>query len=464
MIFRQDTYVKAVIISALQSAQLTASGKETMHQADLIQLVILIVLIVLSGYFSSSETALSSVNRITLKSMADGGDRRAALTLKILDDYSKMLSAILIGNNVVNLSASALATSLIIRIFGESMVSAGTAALTILIILFGEITPKNSAKTNALQISMRNAPVIQLLMTVMTPVIFVVDHLSCWIMKLTGTDPNAKQKLTESELKTYVEVGQEDGAIEGREKKIIYNVFDFGDAVAKDIMVPRIDMSCVPDDATYNDVMSVFRMEMFTRIPVYEKNAPDKIIGHLNIKDFVSLSDPSRFNLRRMLHSSYFTYEYKRTADLLKEMQQHSFGVAFVLDEYGNTVGMITLEDLVEEIVGDIRDEYDEDEKSQLRKYDDKTYLADGSMKLIDLNDALGCNFSSEDYDSIGGLIIEKLERIPQDGESVTLEDGTILQAKGIRRNRIMKVLLRFHEVPGTEETGADAESGEQEH
>ena len=228
-------------------------------------------------------------------------------------------------------------------------------------------------------------------------------------------------------------------------------------------MVPRIDMSCVPDDASYNDVMSVFRMEMFTRIPVYEKNAPDKIIGHLNIKDFVSLSDPSRFNLRRMLRSSYFTYEYKKTADLLKEMQQHSFGVAFVLDEYGNTVGMITLEDLVEEIVGDIRDEYDEDEKSQLRKYDDKTYLADGSMKLIDLNDALGCSFSSEDYDSIGGLIIEKLERIPQDGESVTLEDGTILQAKGIRRNRIMKVLLRFHEVPEREETDADAGSSEQE-
>ena len=434
-----------------------------MHQADLIQLIVLIVLIILSGYFSSSETALSSVNRITLKSMADGGNGRAALTLKILDNYSKMLSAILIGNNVVNLSASALATSLIIRLFGESMVSVGTAVLTILIILFGEITPKNAAKTNALQISMKNAPAIQFLMVVLTPVIFVVDHLSFWLMKLTGTDPHAKQKLTESELKTYVEVGQEDGAIEGREKKIIYNVFDFGDAVAKDIMVPRIDMSCVPDDASYSDVMAVFRMEMFTRIPVYEKDNPDKIIGHLNVKDFVGLSDPSRFHLRRMLHSSYFTYEYKKTADLLKEMQQHSFGVAFVLDEYGNTVGMITLEDLVEEIVGDIRDEYDEDEKSLLRKYDDKTYLADGSMKLIDLNDALGCDFSSEDYDSVGGLIIEKLERIPQDGESVTLDDGTILQAKGIRRNRIMKVLIRFREVPGTEKESKESSGSKEE-
>ncbi len=419
-----------------------------MQNSDLIQLLILVILILLSGYFSSAETALSTVNRITLKSLADSGDIRAAKTLEILDQYSKMLSAILIGNNVVNLSSSALATSLIIRTLGENMVSLGTAILTILIILFGEITPKNSAKTNALEISMKAAPVISVLMLVMTPVIFVVDKLSGLIMKLTGTNPNAKQKLTESELKTYVEVGQEDGAIEGREKKIIYNVFDFGDAVAKDIMVPRIDMSCVPEDATYDDIMSVFRLEMFTRLPVYAKDNPDKIIGHLNIKDFVGLSDPSRFQLRRMLHSSYFTYEYKRTADLLKEMQQHSFGVAFVLDEYGNTVGMITLEDLVEEIVGDIRDEYDEDEKSQLRQYDDVTYLADGSMKLIDLNDALGCEFASDDYDSIGGLIIEKLERIPQDGESVTLEDGTVLQAKGIRRNRIMKVLIRFKAAP----------------
>lgn len=431
-----------------------------MQQTDLLQLTILIVLILLSGFFSSSETALSSVSRISLKALADEGDERAKKTLSLLNSYSKMLSAILIGNNVVNLSASALATSLIIRVFGENMVSLGTAALTILIILFGEITPKNSAKTKALEISLRNTPIIQFLTTVLTPIILVVDMLSGILLRLSGTDPNAKQKLTESELKTYVEVGQEDGAIEGREKKIIYNVFDFGDAVAKDIMVPRIDMCCLPDDATYDQIMSLFRMEMFTRFPVYEKDSPDHIIGHLNIKDFVGLTDPAQFNLHRMLHSSLFTYEYKRTADLLKEMQQHSFGVAFVLDEYGNTVGMITLEDLVEEIVGEIRDEYDEDEKSLLRQYDEKTYLADGSMKLIDLNDSLGTEFSSDDYDSIGGLIIERLERIPQDGETVTLEDGTILQAKGIRRNRIMKVLVRFRDVPRKEQEKDEAASG----
>lgn len=421
-----------------------------MQERDFLQIIILIVLIALSGWFSGAETALSTVNRITLKSMADDGNKKAALTLRILGQYSKMLSAILIGNNVVNLSASALSTSLIIRLFGENRVTAATAILTVLIILFGEITPKNTAKYRALELSLRDAPVIRVMMVVLTPVIFIVDKAAYGLMRLSGVDPDKKQKLTETELKTYVQVGQEDGAIENGEKKIIYNVFDFGDSVAKDIMVPRIDMSCVPEDADYDDVMNLFRKELFTRIPVYEKDHPDNIIGHLNIKDFIRISDPSKFDLHRMMRSSYYTYEYKKTSDLLREMQHQSYGVAFVLDEYGNTVGMITLEDLVEEIVGEIRDEYDEDEKKQIRKYDDKTYLVDGSMKLIDLNDMLGTEFRSEDYDSIGGLIIEKLERIPVNGESVTLDDGTILQAKGIRRNRIVKVLIRFKEVPGS--------------
>ena len=423
-----------------------------MSQSDIASLLVLAVLIYLSGYFSSAETALSTVSRVTLKSQAEEGDKKAALTLEILDDYSKMISAILVCNNIVNLSASSLATTLIIRLFGEGMVTAGTILLTVLILIFGEVTPKNKAKIRAAEIAKKDARLIRALMTLLTPVIYVIDRISGWILKLQGIDADEKVKLTENELKTYVEVGQEDGAIEGREKTIIYNVFDFGDAVAKDIMIPRIDMECVPDDAAYEDIMAVFRREMFTRIPVYDHENPDRIIGHLNIKDFIRMEDPAQFNMHRLLHSSHYTYEYKSTADLLKEMQQHSFGVAFVLDEYGNTVGMITLEDLVEEIVGDIRDEYDDDERSMLRRYDGKTWLADGSMKLVDLNDEFGTEFDSEDYDSIGGLIIEKLDRIPSDGESVTLEDGTVLQAKGIRRNRIVKVLIRFRTEPAVKE------------
>ena len=427
-----------------------------MSQSDIASLLVLAVLIYLSGYFSSAETALSTVSRVTLKSQAEEGDAKASLTLEILDNYSKMISAILVCNNIVNLYASSLATTLIIRMFGEGMVTAGTILLTVLILIFGEVTPKNTAKIRAVEIAKKDARLIRALMTLLTPVIYIIDRISGWIMRLRGINADEKVKLTESELKTYVEVGQEDGAIEGREKTIIYNVFDFGDAVAKDIMIPRIDMECVPDDAEYEDIMTVFRREMFTRIPVYDHENPDRIIGHLNIKDFIRLEKPSQFNMHRMLHSSHYTYEYKSTADLLKEMQQHSFGVAFVLDEYGNTVGMITLEDLVEEIVGDIRDEYDDDERSMLRRYDAKTWLADGSMKLVDLNDELGTEFDSEDYDSIGGLIIERLDRIPSDGESVTLEDGTVLQAKGIRRNRIVKVLIRFKTAPAGKEEEKD--------
>ncbi len=431
-----------------------------MDQTFMIQIVILLILIALSAYFSSAETALSTVNHVQLKSLADEGNGRAKQTLQVLDNYSKMLSTILICNNVVNLSSSALATSLIIRRFGENAVSIGTAILTVLIILFGEITPKSISKIRALEMSMRFAPVIRFLMFILTPLIAVIDVLAGAVLRMFGVSRDDRTPITENELKTYVEVGHEDGVIEGREKKIIYNVFDFGDSVAKDIMVPRIDMCCVSSDASLEDVMTIFRREMFTRIPVYQAGEPDDIIGHLNIKDFISLTDPEHFHVTALLHESYYTYEYKKTADLLKEMQQNAFGVAFVLDEYGSTVGMITLEDLVEEIVGEIRDEYDQDEIRNLVKYDDLTYLADGAMKLDDINEALGTSFDSEDFDSIGGLMIEKLDRLPRSGETATLEDGTTLQAKGLRRNRIVKVLIRFKTAPGEAKKDTDVAAG----
>ena len=424
-----------------------------MGTTALIQIGILIILILLSGYFSSAETAFSSLNQVEVRSQADAGDKRAKKVLSILENYSKMMSTVLICNNVVNISASSLTTTVIISTFGANAVSIGTAVLTVLIILFGEITPKNISRLRALETAKKDAGVIRALMWILTPIIFLIDKMADGILKLHGINKNEKRPITERELKTYVDVGHEDGVIEGGEKKIIYNVFDFGDTVAKDIMVPRIDMTCVSEEATYSDVMAVFRREMFTRIPVYEKDHPDNIIGHLNIKDFIAIRNADRFRIQDFIRQSYYTYEYKKTADLLREMQQNSVGITFVLDEYGSTVGMITVEDLVEEIIGDIRDEYDEDEKEQIRKYDDRTFLVDGSMKLADLNDEIGTDFESEDYDSIGGLIIEALERLPRNDETVRLSDGTTLQAKGLRKNRIVRVLIR---LPEKEEEGKD--------
>ena len=432
-----------------------------MGTTALIQIGILIILILLSGYFSSAETAFSSLNQVEVRSQADAGEKKKKKVLSILENYSKMMSTVLICNNVVNISASSLTTTVIISTFGANAVSIGTAVLTVLIILFGEITPKNISRLRALETAKKDAGVIRALMWILTPIIFLIDKMADGILKLHGINKNEKRPITERELKTYVDVGHEDGVIEGGEKKIIYNVFDFGDSLAKDIMVPRIDMVCVASDATWDEIMAIFRREMFTRIPVYTADDPDNIIGHLNMKDFIFMKKPDHFRVTSFLHESYYTYEYKKTADLMREMQQSGYGVAFVLDEYGTTVGMITNEDLVEEIVGDIRDEYDQDEKKVI-KYDDLTYLVDGSMSLDDVNDQLGTDFTSEDYDSIGGLMIEQLDRLPRNGEIVTLKDGTTLQAKGLRGNRIIKVLLRFREKPETEaETKQDPDDSE---
>lgn len=232
---------------------------------------------------------------------------------------------------------------------------------------------------------------------------------------------------------------------------MIYNVFDFGDSLAKDIMIPRIDMVSVEDTATYKDVMDVFRENMYTRLPVY-KDTTDNIIGIINVKDFLFVKDPEKFTIRDIIRDAYYTYEYKKTSDLMMEMRKSSSNIALVLNEYGSTEGMITLEDLLEEIVGEIRDEYDEDEETLIQDLGDNTYIVPGGMKLDDINNSIDTNFSSEDYDSIGGLIIEKLDKLPEENETVELEDGTTLTVKSINQNRIEEVLMKLP-APALEET-----------
>lgn len=407
------------------------------------QLIALIILVLLSAFFSSAETSLSTVNRVRLKTLAEEGNRRAKTALEVLDKYGKMLSAILIGNNIVNLSASALATTLAIHI--HFTVGIATAILTVVILIFGEIVPKNMAMINSEKMALLYASMISGLMKLLTPLIFVIDSLAKGIMKLFRVDADKKTAMTENELRTYVEVGHEDGVIESEEREMIYNVFDFGDAVAKDVMIPRIDMVTVDKEATYEEVMEVFKDCMYTRIPVFEEDK-DNIIGLINIKDFILVEDKAKFKISDILRQAYYTYEFKKTADLLVEMRQKCFNVAFVLNEYGGTAGMITLEDLLEEIVGEIRDEYDSDEEQLIQKMQDRTYLVEGSMKLSDINDELGTDLQSEDYDSIGGLIIEHLDRVPEDGAQIVTDQGIRLQVQGVSQNRILKVIMELPE------------------
>lgn len=429
-----------------------------MDTDGVIQLFALLILVCLSAFFSSAETSLSTVNRVRLKTLAEEGNKRAQTALHVLDKYGKMLSAILIGNNVVNLSASALATTLAIKI--NLAVGIATGVLTVVILLFGEILPKNMAMVYSEKLALAYAGIVALVMKVLTPVIFLVDKLSQGLMKLLHIDAGKKQAMTENELRTYVEVSHEDGVIESEEREMIYNVFDFSDAVAKDIMIPRIDMAVVSEEADYDEVMKLFQDCMYTRIPVYHEDK-DNIIGLINIKDFILVKDKAHFRIQDIRRQAYYTYEYKKTADLLMEMREKRANVAFVLNEYGATVGMITMEDLLEEIVGEIRDEYDEDEEELIQAAGERAYLVEGSMKLSDINDALGTDLESEDYDSIGGLIIENLDRLPEDGETIETASGITLQVKGVNQNRIVKVLMTLPEKK--EEESDEGTSKEQE-
>lgn len=418
-----------------------------MDSGDVIQLIVLLILLLLSAFFSSAETAMTTVNKIYIMSLVNEGNKRAKILQKIIENPGKLLSTILIGNNIVNLSASSLATTWTTRVLGNAFVGVATGILTLLVLLFGEITPKTMATLYAEKLSMSYAPIIYFLMKVLTPVIFIVNRLSNGILYMLGVDPKGKQStMTEQELRTIVDVSHEDGVIESEEKKMIYNVFDFGDSRAKDVMVPRIDMSFIDVNATYEELLDSFKEDGYTRYPVYE-DSTDNIIGTINMKDLLLWNPKEKFSIRDILRKPYFTYEHKSTAALLMEMKQYSVNFVIVLDEYGATAGMITMEDLLEEIVGEIRDEYDADEVEDMQEIiPDREYTAQGSAKLDDLNEAIGLKLDSEDYDSIGGYIIEKLDYFPKEGESYITEDGVKLVVDATEKNRIEAVHIYIPE------------------
>ena len=424
-----------------------------MDSGIIFQAVAIVILIALSSFFSSAETAMTTVNKIRIQSLSEQGDKRAIILEKVISDAPKMLSAVLIGNNIVNMSVSSLMTTLTIKVLGNAYVGIATGILTLLILIFGEITPKNMATIHAEKLSLAYARIIYGLMFILTPVVFIVNKITAGVLILFHVDPNAKTNaMTEHELRTLVNVGEKDGIIENEEKQMIYNVFDFGDSTAKDVMIPRIDMTFVDINCTYDELMAIFSEDMHTRFPVYEDNT-DNVIGIINMKDLLIYPKEKPFAIRNIIREPYFTYEYKATADLMIEMRKASVNLAIVLDEYGATAGLVTLEDLLDEIVGEIRDEYDENEVEDIKEIQPgREYAVQGSAKLDDINDALHIHLESEDYDSIGGYIIEQLDCLPKDGQSVTLESGIRLVVDRIDKNRIELVHIWLPEKePETE-------------
>ena len=418
-----------------------------MDSSDAIQFLALIILICLSAFFSSAETSMTTVNKIRIQSLAEQGDKRASILLTVIEDSGKLLSTILIGNNIVNISASSLATTITMRLFGNAAVSISTGIITLLVLIFGEITPKTMASLHAEKMALSYARIIHFLMFLLTPVIFLVNKMAKGVLTLLRVDNSVKgNTITEHELRTLVNVGHKEGVIETEERQMIYNVFDFGDSQAQDVMVPRIDVTFADVNSSYEDLIQLFREEKHTRFPVFEETT-DNIIGIINVKDLL-LTDQKDFTLRKILREAYFTYEYKKTSELLMEMKEHSVSFAVVLDEYGATSGIVTLEDLVEEIVGDIHDEYDIEEEDDLTEIlPGKEYLALGSARLDDLDEVLHLDIESDDYDSIGGYIIEQLDRFPEKGESVTTESGIRLVVDKVERNRIESVHIYLPET-----------------
>jgi CBS domain containing-hemolysin-like protein len=394
----------------------------------------------MSAFFSGSETALTAINKLRMRSLADDDVKGAKSALKLIDDPTKMLSALLIGNNIVNLSASALTTTMAIDIWGNRWVGLATGILTLFILIFGEITPKTISSIKAEKIVLRIAGPILIITNLLTPVIFIINKLCNGVMRLFRIDPNEKPTpMTESELRTILEVSHEEGVIESEERRMITNVVDFGDSLAKDVMVPRIDMSFASVDLSFDELVHLFSIDKYSRLPVYAESR-DNVIGIVNLKDvFFYNGNKEDFKITDIMRDPYFTYEYKKTSELLIEMRRKSIALAIVLDEYGATAGLLTIEDLLEEIVGEIRDEYDEDEEDCIQPLSDNEYIVDGNTKLDDINDALGLNIESSDYDSIAGHIIYLLDRIPEEGETVT-DKNVVFTVAAVDKNRIDKV------------------------
>lgn len=438
-----------------------------MDSGDASKIIILLCLLALSAFFSSAETCLTTVNKMRIKAMADENVKNAKLVMKLIENRTQMLSAILIGNNVVNLSASSLTTSFAITlaenagIHGHAAVFTGvaTGVLTILILIFGEIVPKSMATINAEKLAMFYAKPVYGITMFLRPVSFIMNKISEGLLLLLRVDPNNRPAITENELLTIVDVSHEEGVIESEERKMITNVVDFGDSLAKDVMVPKMDVSFANVDATYEELYQCYTENTYTRMPVYRENR-DTVIGIINLKDlFFYQGDKQDFNLSDVMREPYFTYEYKKISELFFEMKQESISMAIVLDEYGATAGILTLEDLIEEIVGDIRDEYDANEVADITKLDEENFLLLGVAKLDDINEKLGISIEADEYDSIAGHIIKLLDHIPDVGETVSDEfaDYRVLE---VSNNRIEKVKL--HLLP-EEDVGEDGKEEEGE-
>ncbi|WP_312701751.1 CNNM domain-containing protein [Sedimentibacter sp.] len=406
------------------------------------QILLLIFLLSCSAFFSASETALMSISKIKLRHMAENNVKGARTVEKLVNNSNKLLSGILIGNNIVNIGASALATKLAMDFFGSAGVGIATAIMTVLVLVFGEITPKSLAASNSESISFKVSGLVTFIINLLSPVIFIFNKLTNLIIKLIiGGQDNDKPLITEDELKTMVDVSHEEGIIELNEKEMIENVFEFNNLKTKDIMTKRQDIVAININSTYEEIKNVFAKELYSRIPVY-KDDIDNIVGMLYVKDLFHYEGNVPFKIDDYMREVFYTYENNNITKLFSSMQKNKITMAVVLNEYAGTEGILTTEDLIEEIIGDIVDELDE-HIYHIEQISEKKYLVNGELRIEKLNKYLDTNLQSKYVNTIAGYVTEKFGRFPEEGESIET-DNMKVTVKENGRNKIESLFIEI--------------------
>lgn len=417
-----------------------------MDTSTYVQLALLIVLILLSGFFSASETSLMSLSKIRLKHMVESEVKNAKTIEKMLSTPNNMLGAILLGNNAVNIGASSVATALAISIFGNSGIGFSTFIMTILILIFGEITPKSLAMQYTEKFALFVAPIISALASIFSPLVYVLTKITNLFIRLLGGQPDDKKPfITPEELRTIVDVSSQEGILENEEKEMIYNIFEFGDLRVRDVMIQRMDVLAISKESSYDEVLEVFNEKKFSRLPVYDDTI-DNIVGIIYAKDlfFNNISGVDitlDFKVEDYMRDPLVTFEFIRISDFFKQMQGDRSHIAIVLDEYGGVAGLVTMEDIVESIFGDINDEFDEFDDSDVEVIKEDEYVVNGNIKLDELNDLIGTDFESEEFESFGGFIIGILGRLPKNSEIVHYYSYKFI-VEQVSKNRIIKVRI----------------------
>jgi gliding motility-associated protein GldE len=424
-----------------------------------LELIALMFLFILSGFFSGSETALMSVNRVKIRHLAQEGDSKAKTVDNLLDQPDKLLTTILVGNNLINIAASSIATALAIALFGNKGVGIATGVVTLFILIFGEITPKSFATQNPILASKWVAKYIKIFSYIFAPFIKVLTFITSFIIRAYGGTPQQKKPfVTEEEIKKFVNVGEREGVIEADEKEMINSIFDFDDTIVKEIMIPRIDMICVNIETPIEELIDIIIDMGYSRVPVYNGTV-DNIVGIVYAKDLLNLFDKrENVEIKKIMRPAYYVPETKEVDSLLTELRKQKIHMAIILDEYGGTEGLVTIEDLLEEIVGDIQDEYDTEEK-KIEMISEHEVLVDGRVDIDEINEILEVCFPEEGYETISGFILSILGYVPEEGEEIEFENLKLIVEKTIQR-RISKVKVIKGEVKEEEIEEVKKEGG----